>query len=87
MEIWWLIRKRNENDKNGNVLIKRLKMPKKSVCINIYKVASVCFELALIAGDVTGYKVQRYGENIKVKKLSVEHTPIDTQSHMYPNLA
>lgn len=52
----------------------------------MYKVASVYFELALLAGDVTGYKVQRYGENIKVKKLSVERTPIDTLVTHVPKL-
>ena len=52
----------------------------------MYKVASVYFELALLAGDVTGYKVQRYGENIKVKKLSVERTPIDTSVTHVPKL-
>lgn len=52
----------------------------------MYKAASVYFELALLAGDVTGYKVQRYGENIKVKKLSVERTPIDTSVTHVPKL-
>ena len=58
--------------KNTNFL-KKNKNYQESLCK--YKVAVLSCELAPLTRDVTCSKLQRYGENIGDKKLSVKQTP------------
>ena len=57
---------------------KTIKKPKS---VSKQKVVLFFFELAPLTPDVTGSKLQRYGENTGDKKLPVEHTQKVWDSH------
>ena len=70
-EIWYFIKKRNENDTNTIIWWKTAKkMPRRYM----WKWSGIlCCELALLTSDVTYSKLDRYRGNIGNKKLSQEH--------------